>query len=204
MNQQEYLSQISNNVRPPKAQKPSIFASPIMKFVLIGVVAVIGIIIFGSIVSGNKKSVKDLAITLKLHADGTSAEVKNFQKYIKDTSLRANAASFNTVLTNFDSSLVDYMKTKYSYKSGSESKKAKSKAETAQQTLHDELFEAKINGMLDRIFAHKMVYEISLLQAEMEAINRATSDQSLKEILGTPYESLGNLYELFNNYSETK
>ena len=60
MNQQEYLSQISNNVRPPKAPKSGLLSSPIFKIALIGVVAVIGIIIFGSIVGGNKKSAKDL------------------------------------------------------------------------------------------------------------------------------------------------
>ena len=69
---------------------------------------------------------------------------------------------------------------------------------------NDELFEAKINGMLDDIFAHKMAYEISLFQAEMVAIDKATSDNNLREILGSPYESLGNLYELLNNFSEAK
>jgi hypothetical protein len=204
MNQQEYLSQISNNVRPPKAPKPSFFSSAIFKWGLIVVAAIVGIAIFGAVISGNKKSVKDMAIALKLHTDGTMAEVKNFQPYIKNSSLRANAASLNSVLSNFDSSLVDYMSAKYSYKKGSEAKKAKTKAETAQQALHDELFEAKINGMLDDIFAHKMAYEISLFQAEMVAIDKATSDNNLREILGSPYESLGNLYELLNNFSEAK
>lgn len=204
MNQQEYLSQISNNVRPPKAPKPSFFSSAIFKYGLIVVAAIIGIAIFGAVISGNKKSVKDMAIALKLHTDGTTAEIKNFQPYIKNSSLRANAASLNTVLSNFDTSLVDYITTKYSYKKGSEAKKAKTKAEKAQQTLHDELFEAKISGLLDDIFAHKMAYEISLIQAEMVAIDKASSDNNLKEILGSPYESLGNLYDLFNNYSEAK
>jgi hypothetical protein len=204
MNQQEYLSQISNNVRPPKAPKPSFFSSAIFKWGLIVVAAIVGIAIFGAVISGNKNSLKDMAIALKLHTDGTMAEVKNFQPYIKNSSLRANAASLNSVLSNFDSSLVDYMSAKYSYENGSEAKKAKTKAETAQQALHDELFEAKINGMLDDIFAHKMAYEISLFQAEMVAIDKATSDNNLREILGSPYESLGNLYELLNNFSEAK
>ena len=147
---------------------------------------------------------KDLTVSLKLHIEGTSTEVKNFQPSIKNSGLRANAASLYTVLSNFDSSINNYVVDKYSYKKGSESKKSKSKAEKAQQTLHDELFEAKINGLLDYVFAHKMANEISLIKSEMATIEKTASDKALKEILGSPYESLGNLYELFNNFSEAK
>ncbi|MBQ7201915.1 hypothetical protein IJS18_00795 [Candidatus Saccharibacteria bacterium] len=204
MNQQEYLSQISNNVRPPKAPKPSLLASPIIKYLLIGVVVIIGIIIFGSVIGGNKKSAKDLSISLKLHLDGTTAEIANFQPYVKSSSLRANGASLNTVLSNADRELTEYIASKYSYKSGSENKKTKSKYEALQQELHEELFKAKINGMLDRIFATKMVTEISLIQTEMQTIYNSASDQSYKDFLKSSYSSLDNLSEQFKNFSEAK
>ncbi len=204
MNQQEYLSQISNNVRPPKAPKSGLLSSPIFKIALIGVVAVIGIIIFGSIVGGNKKSAKDLSVALKLHLDGTTQEITNFQPYIKNSGLRANGASLNTVLSNTNSELTKYITTKYSYKSGSENKKTKAKFEASQQELHNELFEAKINGMLDRIFAAKMSSEISLIQTEMKTIYGAVSDQSYKDFLNASFKSLDNLSEQFKNFSEAK
>lgn len=204
MNQQEYLSQISNNVRPPKAPKQSILASPIVKIGLIGVALVIVIIIIGSLISGNKKSTKDLSIALKLHLDGTTAEIANFQPYIKNSSLRANGASLGTVLSNTNTELTQYLTDKYSFKANSVSKKTKTKYETLQQELHDELFEAKITGMLDRIFAYKMAYEITQIQTEMKVIYNTASDQPYKDFLTSSFSSLENLNEQFNNFSEVK
>ena len=70
--------------------------------------------------------------------------------------------------------------------------------------LANELFEAKINGILDRIYAHKMAYEISLVTSREIQLYKSTNNENLKGILDTSYNSLSNLYDKFNDFSETK
>ena len=70
--------------------------------------------------------------------------------------------------------------------------------------LSEELFEAKINGILDRIYAHKMAYEISLITARESQIIKSVNNDVLKEALVKSYDSLGVLYDKFNDFSETK
>ncbi|MBQ2660461.1 hypothetical protein IJF86_03545, partial [Candidatus Saccharibacteria bacterium] len=80
----------------------------------------------------------------------------------------------------------------------------KSEADLNRDSLESDLKSAKINGILDRIYARKMAYEISLLLGEESAIYNATEDTSLKSVLGDSYSSLSNLYDKFNDFSETK
>ena len=68
----------------------------------------------------------------------------------------------------------------------------------------NELFEAKINGLLDRVFAHKMALEIFSVMSDEAGIINASSDEALKNLLTTSYDSLNNLYTQFNDFSETK
>ena len=70
--------------------------------------------------------------------------------------------------------------------------------------LEAELFEAKINGNLDRIYAHKLSYEISVIMSEESKIYNDGSDDTLKNILSTSYSSLENLYNSISNFSEAK
>ena len=205
MNQQEYLSQISGTVRPvkqPKQGGKNFLSSPIAKALLFGVAALIVIIIMGSILGGNKKSPKDSLINLMLHIDGTSEQITEYQAYIRDSSLRANGASLNTVLADASKAVNDYLVAKYSFKSGSESKSAQAKADENAAALGDELFEARINGWLDTVFARKMAYEITLIKTEIDSAYNMVKDDSFKSSLSSSYNSLTNLYDLFDSFSE--
>ena len=68
----------------------------------------------------------------------------------------------------------------------------------------NELFEAKINGLLDRVFAHKMALEIYSVMSDEAGIANSSSDEALKSVLSSSYDSLNNLYPKFNDFSETK
>ena len=76
------------------------------------------------------------------------------------------------------------------------------KAKADAEELNTELFEAKINGILDRIYAHKMAYEISIMLSEENRIYNSTSDSALKDLIGTSHNSLEQLYDKFNSFSE--
>ena len=96
------------------------------------------------------------------------------------------------------------MTEKYSFKDSDIDKKIVEQATSEKDGLEAELFEAKINGILDRIFAHKMAYEISLFLAEEDQLASNAGDETLTGLLVTSSESLENLYNKFNEFSETK
>lgn len=212
MENQEYLNQISQSSKPvaPKSGKSGFSISNILhsKFFLVGAIAIVALIlilIIGAILSGNKKDIKSDIIKLRLHVDNTSAVIKDYQPHVKSSILRSHSASLESILSSTSTDLSNYLTTKYNYKSSSkEDKNLTTEATTEKDALESELFTAKINGNLDRIYAHKMAYEISKFMAEESTIYNTTQDDALKAILNQSYSSLENLYSNFNDFSETK
>ena len=103
----------------------------------------------------------------------------------------------------FDDKITDYEELRKSIEKNVD-KKIAEEATTMKDGLESELFEAKINGVLDRIYAHKMAYEISLITTREAQIMKSINNDTLDEILTTSYNSLSTLYEKFNDFSETK
>ena len=182
----------------------SFMSSPIFKALAIGIIAFVMIVVLGSILGGNKGDLKNSTIALKLHLDNTSEIVSKYQKSIKSSDLRSSSASVYSVLTNTSREVTDYLTAKYSYKSGSGDKKIIEETTLNKDELDTDLTDAKINGTLDRIFALKMKYEISLLMAEETNIYNTTGDATLKNIMNSSYDSLETLYNKLNDFSETK
>ena len=209
MDGQQYLNQISKASKPVKKVGGKKGISNILssKFFIIGAVAIgllVIIIIIGAILGGNKDNTKTLSYDLKLHLDNTSEVIQEYQQNVKSSILRSNSASLSGVLANTSRDLTDYLVNKYKFKDKDISKKIVEEATLTKDELTNELFEAKINGILDRIYAHKMAYEISLLTAEEAKLIKASQDDALTELLTTSHESLSNLYDKFNDFSETK
>lgn len=204
MQGQEYLNQISAASRPVKQSKVSKFLS---SKILIGgaifLVLLVAIMIVGGVLSGNKSGDKNNCYKLYLHLTNTASVVDEYKDNIKSSTLRGSAASLKGVLSNTYGELEAYLVAKYSFKAKDIDKDITEEATLEKDGLSAELFEAKINGTLDRTFAHKMAYEIDLIAAEEAKIIKSTSNDDLKELLTTSYESLSTLYDNFNNFSET-
>ena len=206
MDGQQYLNQISESEKAVKKArgKKNIFSS---KFFILGMIA-LGIllltVILGAVLGGGKKSEKALSYDLKLHLDNTAEVIKTYQNDIKSSELRSESASLYGVLSNTSKELTDYLVEKYNFKDKSISKEKIEEATLVKDALSNELFEAKINGILDRIFAHKMAYEITIIQTEEARLVDATNNERLQELLGESDESLTILYEKFSNFSEAK
>ncbi len=206
MDGQDYLNQIANSVRPPakKSKFGGIFSSPITKVILIGLLVLIIIIIIGSVINGGRGNTKDKSISLKLHIDNTTSLISEYQPSVKSTILRSSSASLSTILSNTSRELTSYLVDKYKYTDKTPSDSLKESATLSYDALNQDLFEAKINGILDRIYAHKMAYEINLITSEEATIYNSTSDDTLKSLIESSYNSLNNLYPQFNDFSETK
>ena len=199
----EYLKQISAQQRPVKPAKPSIFQSKFFMIGAIGVGLLILIMIIGAFLGGGEND-KDRTFALKLHLDGTEEMIKTYQPHIKSSFLRSSSSSLHSVLTDANAKLTTYVEEKYKYKEKSVEKKILEAAQADKEELNSSLFEAKINGNLDRIYAHKMAYEISLFMNEMADVVNKTKDAGLKSALTSSYESLETIYNNFNDFSESK
>ena len=205
MEGQEYLNQISAATRPVKEPKTKkILTSKLFIFGMVALVLFILMAIVGAILGGDKDNEKILNYHLKLHLDNTAGVIQEYQTNIKSSDLRSSSSSLNSILTSTSQQLTTYLTEKYAFKDSSIDEKIVEQANLEKDGLESELFEAKINGILDRIYAHKMAYEISVLMSEETKIMDTTKNEALDAILETSYSSLKVLYDNFNSFSETK
>ena len=203
MESQEYLNQISAKVAPakPKSGISGILSSKITWLIVGAIVLFILFAIIGAVLGATKGNLKKDAIELQLQLDSLSEVISEYQPKVKSSQLRSNSASLSTVITNTNSKLMDYLTEAYEYKKNS-NKDLAEQIKTEQDALLNELFEAKITGVLDRIYAHKMAFEITKLMNEEAKIHNEARDDVLKGILDESYNSLETLYDNFNNFSE--
>lgn len=190
--------------QPAKKSRSGIFASKFFWIGVIGVVTFILIMIIGSALGSGNTSAKDKIFGLILHIDNTSELIEKYQPDVKSSDLRSYSASLNSVLSETSRSLTNYATEKYNFKANDVKKEIAEEETTARDDLDAELFEAKINGNLDRVYTHKMAYEISLITARESQIIKSVNNDVLKEALVKSYDSLGVLYDKFNDFSETK
>ena len=178
--------------------------SPLMKVAAIGVVLILVVMAVGMALGSGKGGVEKQSTALLLHVDNTSAVISTYQSQLKSSTLRSLSASLAAILSNTSRDLTNYMTEKYNYKANLVDKNIIEEATLSKDELDNVLFNAKINGVLDRIFAHKMAYEISLIKAEEASVHEIARDDTLKTMLATSYDSLDNLYTQFSDFSETK
>lgn len=202
MENKAYLDQISASTRPVKKKREGFLSSIYFKLIIGGILGVVVIMLLGAILGGMRGSEKDRAISLNVHINNTVEVLKTYQPNIKSSDLRSNGASLASVLSNTTKELGEFLTEKYEYKEKNVDKEISAKEDAAKEELDTDLFSAKINGILDRIFAHKMAYEISVIMTREKEITKSTGNSRLKEILTTSYNSLENLYDKFNDFSE--
>ena len=198
MDRQDYLDQISGANFPVKKSKFSTIVSS--KFFIVGAIGVVGLIllfVIGNLINGGKMSEKEKLESLILHIQNTSELIKEYQPNVKSSELRSYSSSFASVLSNTNTDLVAY--TTFDIEKVKE--KIIEEAQTAVDGLNAELFDAKINGILDRIYAHKMAYEISIIVNDETQISKSAKDETLKQVLDKSQRSLETLYSKFNDFS---
>ena len=204
MDRQEYLSNISKDTRPQAKPKTSFVSSPFFKVILIGIGAFIIIGILSGIFGSLKSNEQTRSISLKLHIDNVITSINTYQPSVKSSTLRSYSASLSTVLSDTSQKLTTYLTEKYEFKDKDVDEKIQAEEDKLATALDAELFEGKINALLDRTYARKMAYEISVITNRESEIFKSTKYPELKSILSNSYESLSNLYDNFNNFSETK
>ena len=159
--------------------------------------------IFGSML-GSGTTLEQRCADLKLHIDRTTEVISQYQSLVKSSNLRSMSASLKGALANTSSQLNNFMVNVYGYDEGKVKETVVQEADLHRDELMNDLFSAKINGLLDRVYAHKMTNEIYLIMSDESGIANDSKEEELKTILQTSYSSLNNLYTQFNDFSETK
>ena len=129
MNDQEYLKQISDEVRSEKKSVTGFMSSTAFKVGVGGLVAFIVLAIFGTILSSGKVDLKTRCAALRLRLTNTAEVISDYQNNIKSSALRSNSASLRAVLSDTSNKLLGYLEEKYSLKDGRESKDLKEEAD---------------------------------------------------------------------------
>ena len=214
MENQEYLDQISAKSKPIDLNNKQsgfnlggILHSKIFLVVTIGLGIFILLAIIGSLLGGNKKSLRTDLLKFQLHIDNTSNIINEYQPKVKSSILRSHSASLNNIISDTSINIANYINTKYGGTKNDPKEDANlvEQATTEKDAILNELFEAKINGNLDRAYAHRMTFEISSLMSEENSLLKDKSaDEPLQAILNQSYSSLETLYNSFNEFSETK
>ena len=203
MDSEAYLNRISASNRKVK-DTGNIF-SKLWVRILIAVTAVVLLVIIFSSLLAPSEGIKEKLSSLKLHTSNVSKIIADYKPRIKSSSLRSSATSLNGILINTDASLGNYIAEKYKTKDDKDfSSKIKEKEEGLKKTLYEDLFDARINGFLDRTFASKMAYEITVITTREKEILKIAKGSELKNILESSLNSLDTLYNSFNNYSDAR
>lgn len=205
MESQDYLNQIS--VKPvsnvSKSGLDKILSSKLTWIIGGSVLLFILIAIIGAVLSSGKGSLESEIIELQLRIDSTIEVISEYQPKVKSSSLRSSSASLSTVFANTSNKLTNYLTDKYNYKQNSKDNKTiAEQIKTEQDGLMNELFEAKITGVLDRTYAQKMAFEISKILTEENNVSKKSKDDELNAILSESYGSLENLYDNLNSFSD--
>ncbi len=202
MDNQAYLDKISASNRPVRASGKDLFSSPIIKIALGGIIAIIVIIIFGSVLGGLTGKIKDKTIALHYHIDNTVFIVTEFQPSLKSSSLRSASATLRSLLDSASTTITNFIVEEYKFDTRKGDKKIQADEEELYNELYEELFNAKINGLLDRTYARKIAYEITIIQNNLSEIYSKTKDENLKSSLSTTFDSLSNLYSSFDTFDK--
>lgn len=202
MDNLSYLNQISASAAPPSTKKstsplPFLQQKGFRIFIIIAGAIIVLSIIFG-IISSIFNRETDYVPRLQLRTTNLYSTITDYSSQIKSSSLRAANSSLATIIGNMSDTLSTYIDPKYEIPP-----KVEEEEEAISSELSAALFEAKINGLLDRTYARQLAYSISIiLSLEEEALSH-TSDQSIKAYLTTSAENLNKILPAFSEYSDT-
>lgn len=207
MNNKDYLEKIAKDTRTGKPQKKGFLGkfdiSPTMiKIAIGGVILVIVMMIIGAIIGGgDKNKERDYVDKIILRTDTMISEIGDYNKLVKSSTLRSMGTSLNAVLTETNYAVSTVLKQDFGVNNA---KPEKEKTATDEASIREEmtttLENGRLNGILDRVYAREMAYQIAMLMSlEQEAYGK-TKKSSLKEAIDKSMSNLKPLQEQFDSF----
>ncbi|MBR6965168.1 hypothetical protein IKH83_02550 [Candidatus Saccharibacteria bacterium] len=202
MDNQAYLDQLAASNRPTKPSKFfELSSSKIFKFLAAAIGLFILLLIFGNVMSGIKNGKRQELIDFKAHLDGINRTIDRYQGALKSSSLRSHSASLFTIISTTADATQTFIDA--NYKPDKDTKPSDSEGKLADERDAD-LYNAKINGLLDRTYARKFAYEISVLMSDESKLVKQFDDAAFKSAIQSSYNSLSVLKDSFTSFSEAK
>ncbi len=199
MNNLEYLNEISKSNRPVKAPTKGISTSLVIKIV-IGSLLVIGLIIGMSVLMSNSAArSNDLTKQIYYRTNALNSSITEYNRRLKSSNLRAIGLALSSTLTASSNQLDGYFK----QKGIASDMKPELLAPEANHfaELNNTLLSARLNGILDRIYANQIQLQVALILSLISQDYERTKDENLKTILTQYNSNLGAIYYDLQNYS---
>ncbi len=201
MNNLEYLNQISQENRPTSAKK-SASMSLIIKIAVGGLVAFLFIMCLGMALSAGKTSPTDLTKQLYVRTANLNIALTTYNKSLKSSQLRAIGTSLNGVLTSATASLTGYLASEGDKEADLNPPEKLLTVETETiEALDTALNNAKLNGILDRVYANQIQLQVSLLVTFISQLEQRTKDAELLEIISQYQSNLIVIEQSLKDYS---
>ena len=206
MDRQQYLNQISNKNKSAVGRSSSkldaVMHSKFTWIILGAVVLLVIIMMIGAGLGNGKTPVADQLTELILRVNYVKEEVDAYKSNVKNSALRGQATTLSGVLGNSSTELTKYASAKYGFDAKKVNENIQTEIAEQQEELDKALFEAKITGRLDKVFANKISYEMSLIINAEKVLLDTKPDDTLDKSLNSSYSSLTMLYPKFDEFTE--
>lgn len=202
MDNKAYLDQIAVK---GKVKSGPIFTPVLIKAIAAGAVALITMIIVGAVINSSNSKVTQTYERVYLRITNLSSETSPFKTYldrVKDSGLRAYASALLTSLATTNVTLSGISNNIGINPSGiSKTVQNEESANTAD--LEASFEDAVLTGTIDRTYAAKVYYQVSMLLTYEAAARAKTTNQQFAELLDQSTNDLTILQEKLKKYNES-
>lgn len=206
----EYLNQIAQSTKPqpkPSRLRSMLSGSSIMKFLACGLVIFVLLLGLSIISSNTSKKTRELREQIVTRATNLNATLQTYGPRLKSSQLRSINSSLSSALSdgltqmeNYNKSKESEQKKKKSKKKDKKEQKAAEEEEQIKNELDTSLQNARLNGLLDRVYANQINLQVSRLTSIISQLNTRTHDEALKSILEQFYSNLNVIHANFENF----
>lgn len=197
-----YLNQISQTNRPVKTtKKGGVTNRLIAKIAIVGVVLFFIIMAFGAMIGNLNHKPSELTKQLYVRTTNLGKTVTDYNSALKSSRLRAIGVSLSTILTNSANQLSAYLSTDDSKNALVPSESTLETENSVIEELNTSLNNAKLNGILDRVYDNQIGLQVSLLLSQISGLEARTKDPKLLEILSSYRSSLETIHQNIEAYS---
>lgn len=202
MDNLEYLNEISKTNRAVKNPKQNALpVGLIVKLVAGGVVLFFLLMMIGSLLGGAGGVAREQAQQIYVRTTNLNETLDDYTKHVKSSKLRAIGGSLEATLTNAANQLSTYLagEADEDMEMALPAEKGAEEAENI-NNLNTSLLNAKLNGILDRIYANEIGLQVSLLLSMVSQAQARAEDSGLVEALETYHSSLETIHQSFEDF----
>lgn len=205
----DYLNKIAKDNRlakkPGKMGGKISFDSNIVKFIIGAVVAVIFVVILGSILGKTDYKERDSMDKIFIRETNLAGLIEEYNDRVKSSTLRSMAKSLRSVLVESRAKVGSMLIDEYQAKDPEEPRDAKTLEDETQhyEELMARVNDGWLNGYLDRHYVRELTTEIVLLMSMESDVIERTNKAVVSTYLTESRNNLQTLYAQFDGYENS-